>query len=433
MSRTSGLLSRVRARLALAGALEDLQHGAAAGGILLALGVGARALGWIQVDVPTAALAAGAVCLAVPLGGVLFRRWDKQRLAAEADRRLGLAERVSTSLWAQSAQESAGPLGYLVVADAEERAANVTPALIRAAIRPRVLRRPLVIAGAGALLALGLLFIEPLTAAAESPAQTKARLDDENRIAEVARRMAKAAERVADAAKERKEVDLEKVAKEIERATKRLAVQPPPRPVALQKMNELADLAKAAARRRAGMPKPMAGTPEASKASKALAELLKEMAQIGLENLQKDMAELQERLEKGDAGESPPSPDDLRAMAQRIDALRQAMEQADSLGMKELQDKLRTIGNEDLLAQIAEKLREIASKLDQDPNYEPMQGEAGESDLMDLGSMSREELAELLQQLSEMASMEELAEMLRQGAGQASGGRRLRLGGAGGT
>ena len=172
-------------------------------------------------------------------------------------------------------------------------------------------------------------------------------------------------------------------------------------------------------------------TTHSAKASKALAELLKQMSQAGIESLQKNLAELQKRLDAGEKGESPPSAEEMRAMANRLDALRRAMEQADALGMQEMRDLLASLGNEDLLEQIAQRMREIASKLDS-AGYEGLEsGEMGES--FDLSELTREELEELLKQLDELAAMEDLARMLQQGGGESAGGRRLRLGGSGGT
>ena len=118
-------------------------------------------------------------------------------------------------------------------------------------------------------------------------------------------------------------------------------------------------------------------------------------------------------------------------MANRLDALRKAMDQAEALGMEDMRDLLASIGNEDILEQIAERMREIASKLEAG-GYEGLES-ADMGEMLDLSQMSREELEELLQQLDELAAMEDLARMLQQGGGEAAGGRKLRIGLPGGT
>ena len=432
MHNTDGLLTRVRARLALAGALEDLQWGSACGAVLLALGIALRATGWWRPELLHVAVAAFSATLIVPLVGVLVRRYDRRALAARADRALGLQERVSTSVWAQSEGKTAGPLAPLVVEDAATTAAHVTRDALRRAFRPRVLRRPLAAAAMALVVAGGLYMIQPPIQAGETPVEKAARLADEDRIADVARRMAEAAKRVKEGAKEREEVDLERVAQQIQKQAEAMVRTPPRREVALRKLNELSDLARDAARRRAGLKKPTSD-PEAAKTNRQLAELLRQMSKTGLESLDRQMKELQERLDKAAESGEPPSAKDLRDMASRLDALRKAMESAGAMGADKLREQLRAIGNEDLLQKIAERMREMASRMEQGESYEDLQSEAGESDSMDLSELSREELQELLDSLDEMAGMEDLADMLRQGGGEMSGGRKLRLGGAGGT
>jgi len=429
---TNGLLTRVRSRLAWAGVLEDLQRGAAGGAILLAVGAALRVTGWWRPEVIHVVVAAFAATLVVPLVGIVMRRYDRRALAARADRALGLQERVSTSVWAQNEARTAGPLAPLVVEDAAARASSVTGTALRDAFRPRVLRRHLSTATVALVVAGGLYLIQPPIKAGETPAEKVARLADEDRIADVARRMAEAAKRVKEAAKDRDEVDLQRIAQQIQRQSEALARTPPKRQAALRKLNELSDLARDAARRRAGLQKP-ASAPEAAKTNRQLAELLKHMADMKLESLDRELSELQKRLDDARENGEQPSPDDLRDMASRLDALRKAMEAAEGMGAEKLREQLRSIGNEDLLQQLAERMRELAARLEQDPDYEGLQGEQGDGDAMDLSQLSREELQDLLDALDEMAGMEDLADMLREGGGEMSGGRRLRLGGAGGT
>ena len=430
MPETDGLLTRVRARLAVASALEDVQRGAAASAVAVALLFAVRAIGWWRPDLAIVALAALGILLLFPLVGILVRRYDRGALAARADRALGLAERVSTSVWVErSGGES--PLAPLVVEDASRKASGVSGQALRDAFRPRLLRRDLTTAAVALIAAGALYFVQPPVTAGETPVEKAARLADEDRIADVARRMAEAAKRVKEAAKDQNKVDLEKVANEMQRQAEVMARTPPRREVALRKLNELSDLARDAARRRAGLSKPTSD-PEAAKTNKALAELLKQMSDAGLENLAQELADLQKRLEESAESGAQPSADDLRAMAARVDALRRAMENADGMGAEDLKEKLRSLGNEDLLAKIAERLRELAARMEQGEGYEGLQGsESGEA--MDMTELSREELEELLKALEEMGEMQELSEMMRNGGGEMSGGRKLRLGGAGGT
>ncbi len=429
MSGTDGLLARVRTRLVLAGAAEDLQRGAAAGAVAGALALGLRALGAWHPTTAEVALGAGALALGFPLVGLVLRRRDRPALAAQADVALGLAERLSTAVWSERAGAEAGPLAAEARADAARRADAVGTSALARAFRPRPLRRELTVAAVALAVAVGAHFVQPAATAAESDSERAARLADANRVADVARRMAEAAKRFEEQAKERKQTELANLAATVQQAAAELARNPAPREAALRKLSELSDLARDAARRRAGAQN-VASTPEAAKAGRELAELLKLMADSGIENLSRDVAKMQEELAKASESGSGPSSEDLRSLANRIDALRQAAERAKGLGSEELQEKLRSFGNEDLLEQIAQRLRELAAKMDQQ-GYGGLQGEGGEP--LDLGSMSREELEELLKQLDELSRMEDLEQMLRQGGGEMSGGRRLRLGGSGGT
>jgi hypothetical protein len=437
MHDTDGLLTRVRARLALAGALEDLQRGAAAGGVLIALGIAFRFAGiWITAlfrpETLHILVAGFAVTLIVPLGGVLMRRYDRRALAARADLALGLQERVSTSVWAEKDARHAGPLAGLVVEDAAASASQVTSDALRRAFRPRLLRRDLATAGVALSVAFGLYLFQPPIQAGETEAEKISRLRDADRVADVSRRMAEQAKNVKEAAKARNEVDLDRVAQEIAKQTEAMARTPPRREAALRKLNELSDLARDAARKRAGLAKP-ATAPEAARTSRELAELLKQMNQIGLESLDKQLSELQKRLDAAAESGQQPSPEDLRDMAKRLDAIRKSMEAAEAMGAENLREKLQSIGNEDLLQKLAERMRELAARMEQDPGYQGLQSEAGDEESMDLSELSREELQELLDALDEMAGMEDLADMLREGGGEMSGGRKLRLGGSGGT
>jgi hypothetical protein len=434
MSTTRSLISRVRTRWALAGAIEDLEVGAVWGA-----GAAAVTLATTRflVDGVSPWWSAGvgvATALSVPLVHLALHRRDERTVAAAADERLGLAERVSTAMWVERNAGAAADFGPLVVADAEAIAARVRPEAIAKAFRPRVLRRPLIGAAALAAVCAGILLIGGTAdAVVESKSQRDSRLRDAERLAEVARKVQEAAKRVEENAAQRKETDLAKVAGEIQRRTDPLTRAPsPPREEALKQLNALADLAREQARRAAGM-REAADPQEAERGDKALEELLAGMSKAGLESLKKDLSELEKRLKNGEKGEKGPSAEDVRKIANRLDALRKAMEQAagDADSAKLLQ-KLRSVGNEAMLAKIAERMRQIAARMDRGEDYSDLQ-QASDGEETDLSEMSEEELQQLLDDLDELAGMKDLEEMMRQAGSEMRGGRKLRLGGSGGT
>jgi hypothetical protein len=439
MSTTKSLLARVRARMALVAAVEDFERAAPWGaGAALALFVTDR-LGWTSVGAAGAIGAGAGVALLLPLGRVLFARKDDGAVAAAADERLGLAERLSTALWCERTHPAeAAAFAPLVVADAEAAAARVRGDALGRAFRPRALRRPLLLAGslAAACLVVGLTQ-RGAEAVVETEAERVARLANADRLAEVARKIKEAAKRVAEAAAEEKKPELAKVAAEVQKKVDPLTRAPAPQhQEALKQLNTLADLAREQARRSAGMMDPK-GAEEAADQDKALEQLLEQLSRADLGPLKKDLQALEERLKaakKGETGEKP-SAQDIRDMANRLDSLRAAMERAaqGDAAAKELLRQLRSIGNEELLEKIAEKLREIAARLDRGESYENLQSPESEGEEMDLSEMSEEELKELLKQLEQLASMKELEKMLRDASGELRGGRKLRLGGAGGS
>ena len=405
------LLRRVRARLAFVGALENAQRGLVAACAFVLVAFVVRRVFPSTADTLDGTLigaVALAVLLAFPLVGLVVRRNDRRRVAAVADERFGLAERVSTALYLDRREEgdrtgaAAPAMGRLVRDDAAARAGAVRAATVRTRIRPVFDRRATWASAALCACCVAVVLAGPGTASVlETDEQRTARLADENRIADVARRMAEAAERVQRAAEERKESELAQAARRIAQETRKMSVSPPRREQALENLNKLSDEARRIARKRAGMAK-APDAREAREGSKALAELLRKMADAGLESLQKDMEELRKRLESGEQGE-PSSPDDLRALANRLDALRRAMESAEANGMSDLREQMRSFGNEDLLEKIAQRMRELASRMEQGEEYEDLQQDASDAmDSLDLSQMSREELEELLKQLDEM-------------------------------
>lgn len=437
MSTTRSLIARVRTRMTLVAAVEDLERGAAWGaGVALAATLADR-LGWIAAGPWSAAAAGAAVAIAFPLAGAVLGRRDARAVAAAADERLGLRERLSTALWIErSHPDEAAAFAPLVVADAESVAARIGGAELGRAFRPRLLRRPLVLSAALAAACAAVLLVGPSAeAVVETDAQRVTRLADADRIAEVARKLREEAKRVGEEAKKHEEGELAKLTAEVHRQLEPMTRAPSPsREDAMRQLNALADLAREQARRSAGMKDPV-DAQEAAKADKALEELLKNFPAAGLETLQKDLRDLEKRLadakEKGDKG---PSAEDVREMANRLDALRKAMERAaDDAGSADLLRKLRSIGNEALLEKIAERMRQIAARLDRGEDYSDLQGDEGDGEESDLAQMSEEELKELLKQLDELAAMEDLESLLRQGGGELRGGRKLRLGGSGGT
>lgn len=435
MTPTKNLLARVRLRRRLVALADDVQTGLAAGASAALLVIVLRRFAAPSIDPAWAAIAGGAAVAGIAVAGVIRRRMTDAELAAAADAGLGLRERISTALWCRTADE---PLGALVADDAEAAAARVRPADLRSAFRPELRRRPLAVAAAALAVTALVAVWQPGAEAVESPERRAVRLADENRIAEVARKVRDAARRVEETAGERREAHLQIAAAEVLRRSDDMMRDPPAREAALEQWSALAEGVREQARKRIGMREP-SSAPEAAQQDRALADLLKDLSAAGLESLQKDLSALEKRLrapsESADDAEDAarPTADDVRALAERVDAMRRALQRAeqDLDGAGDLGKKLRSIGNEDLLERIAERLRDVASKMEDD-RYEGLQAEQDDEEL-DLDAMSREELEELLKELEELAALEEMKEMMQGAAGETRGGRRLRLGGSRGT
>lgn len=426
MTHTSSLLLRVRSRIATASAVEDLQRGLAAGSATVLAALAADRIGWLVADSQVALGVGLGVATIVPLVGLIVRRTDSRTAAAIADERLGLRERLSTSLWCAAGARSGEPLGALVVEDAETAAAKVRPADVHRAIRPRLLRRPLIAAGVGVAACGALLLWQPAAQALETPDQKAARLAAEDRVAEVARKLAEQAKKVEEAAKERKEETLATAAASIRKAAVEMQRQPPAQQAALSKLNQMADRATEAARRMAGMKDP-ADAEAMSLQEKALSELLKDLADAKIESLSRDVRDLEQRLKDDPKGSGAPSMEDIRALAARVDALRRAVERAKEAGAKDLERALRNLGNEDLLEKIAQRMRELAAKMEKGDGYKDLEGSDGEGEEMDLGDLTREELEQLLKDLMEMQALEELGQACREGGAEARGGKKLKF------
>lgn len=430
MKDTRSLLRNVGLRLRLRDLLEDLQHSAAASACVLLVGCGLDASGLVEVPFPWTAGAALSTLVGWPLIAAVLRPRTGRQVAAEADQALGLAERLSTALWCESDDRSAGPLSALVVQDARATASAIDARQLRGAFRPAVHRRPLGLAGIALLLAFGTTFLETGSASAgegETETERVARLADETRIARVMQKLEEASERVEKQATTDGKVTVAGAAQRVRKVARSMRLAPPTPEEALRKLDELAGETRKAGRRAASVKDPE-DAPEAAAQDRALREMLRQMAKAGMESLQEDLRELEKRLEEGEKGENPPSAEELRSMADRIQALREAMKQAgDEAGAEAMAEQLRSIGNEDLMQEIAQRLQEMAAKLDQGADYEQLQSELGEQPL-DMNEMTREELQELLDQLDQLQQMEDLAEMLSQGGREMAGGKRLRIG-----
>jgi hypothetical protein len=432
MSDTRRLLARVRGRMALGSALEDLQLGLAVGAVAAFIAFGLRALAVLETDPALIALGALALAAVAPLIGMMSRHRPAARVASDADRALGLEERLSTALWCEKSDEAAGdPLGGLVQTDANETAATVTSAAVRDAFRPRLRQRPMIVAGI-ALAACALVSLyQPIAEATETTADKKAREHREDLNARIARKLKEAAERVEAAAKERKLATVQKTAQHLRREAQAMSAKPLDRQKMLTKLNDLRDHVKAEARKAAGLDKDLE-TAKATEADKALSKLLRDMAAAGLETLQKDLADLERRLSEGENGDNPPSRQEIQAMAARIEALKRAVARAEDGAVGEkLREQLQSMANKELLDKIAQKLSEIAQRMSQGEGYENLQSEGGEG--MSLSDLSAEELEQLLKELEELAAMDDLEKLLQQAGGASAGGRKLKLGGRGGT
>jgi hypothetical protein len=434
MSTTRRFLARVRTRLLLACAVEDLERGLAFGAGAALVGLAAARLGAPAFDAARATYAGLAVAVAFPVVGAFARRRDDRAVAAIADERLGLRERLSTALWFQTTPSpAAADLGPLVVADALATAQEVRGDALTRAFRPRFLRRPALVAAVLVAATFGLsLFGERAQAVMETEAERVTRLADADRVNEVARKLRDEAKRVGDEAAKHKEDELAKVADEVRRKTDPMTRAPaPPRHEALKQLGALADLAREKARRAAGM-KETSDAKEAVQEDKALEELLQSLSNAGLESLQRDLASLEKRLKEGDKGQDAPTASEVRDLAKRLDSLRKAMERAQGADAEKLAQQLRSFGNEALVAKIAERMRQLAARMDRGESYENLQSEGG-SEEMDLSKMSEEELQELLDQIDQLAGMKDLEQLLREGGGELAGGRKMRIEGTGGT
>lgn len=426
MSRTQRLLAEVRGRIALQAVIDDLQKSLVFGAATSLVVLAARALWLYELDILWAVIAGLVVWLSIPLARMLIRRQDPAHIAAEADRRLGLEERVSTALWCENSDPGrTSPLAHLVREDAEHTAEHVERGLLGKVFKPRLHRRALAHAGIAILLCIVVSLFHPQAHAVESDAQRTARLKDEERIARVARQLKEAAKRVQEEAKKKDMVTLSDTARVVREKASGMLTRPMDREQALTKLGDLRDLAKSRARQAAGMPKPK-NAPQAAEQSRELSKLLKDLAKAGLESLQDDLEAMSKRLADGEKGDSPPSSAEMRALADRIEQLKRSIERMEGEnGSRRLAEALRSLGNEDLLSDISDKLREIASKLEAGQGYESLADEGGEP--MDLSDLSREELEELLEQLEELAGMEDLADLMNQAGSSARGGKRLRL------
>jgi hypothetical protein len=433
MSNTRSLLARVRSRLALVAALENAQRGIAWGAGTALVALAADRLGWIGPGPALCALGGLMIALAFAGTGLFTVRRDDASAAAAADERLGLAERVSTALWLQRAHPAeAASMAPLVAADAESAAARVSSSALSAAFRPRLMRRPLMAAGVlAALFCVTLLLGGPAAAIVETQAEKTSRLADANRLAEVTVKVRAELKRVQDEAAKKKMDELVAVTGEMHRRAEPLTRAPsPPRAEALKQLNSLADLAAEQARRAAGIKDK--GSLEASQADKALEELLTELAKTDMKTLKSDFDELEKAMKSKDAGERP-SADDVRDMANRLDALRKAMDAADAAGAGDLAARLASAARRELLSKISERLREIAARLERGENADDLMGDESGDGEDPLADMSEEELRELLDRLDELAAMKDLEKLLQKANGELRGGQKMRLDGSGGT
>ncbi len=433
MSNTRSLLARVRSRIAVASALENAQRGLAWGAGTALVALAADRLGWIGPGPALCALGGLMVAIAFAGTGLLRARGNDAVTAAAADERLGLAERVSTALWLERAHPAeAAAMAPLIAADAESIAARVSSAAVAKAFQPRMMRRPLLVAGVLAVIFCGTIFLGgPAAAIVETDAERTARLADANRLAEVTVKVRAELKRVQDEAAAKKQTELAALTGEMHRRAEPLTRAPsPPRADALKQLNSLADLAAEQARRAAGMKDK--GSMEASQADKALAELLEQMNKSGIDTLKSDLAELERALKDAKKGGERPSAEDMRDMANRLDALRRAMDAANSAGAEDVAQRLANAARAELLSKIAERLREIAARLDRGENADDLMAEEGDGE-DPLAGLSEEELKQLLERLDELASMKDLEDMLRKANGELRGGAKFRPEGSGGS
>lgn len=187
------LLDAVNSRLRLRAFILAALAAAVAGLAVLFAGSIVAALGGGRPAVPLFALiaaAAAAIAVLVLQGG---RRQGVMRLAAEIDRRAGLAQSYLTAIDLDQARGDVGPVGRVLMARVADRAESVDPAKV-VSLHDRPVR---LAAGAAAVLALAFGVAEVRLHRAVAPAGDIAGRTDQSADEEALAAVRAAAERMA--------------------------------------------------------------------------------------------------------------------------------------------------------------------------------------------------------------------------------------------
>jgi hypothetical protein len=419
--RMATRLAPFRGRLALAAAAEDLQPGLAAGAAVVLLAGVLRYTRLLDADPGSAVQAGLCLALAFPAAGLLFRRTSTRRVANLVDERLGLAERVGTALALETGEAPATPLAGLVAGDADRSLSAVPAARLDRAFRPRALRRPLLAAGAAALLALFAFRMDPLPpakAGAADPAAAYREKKEKEDVAKAARKVleeAKAAEQVTDP----RHAALKAVAAEMRRRAEEMLRQNPNKVEAMAAFQKMGELARERQELLAGIdPEKLRLLKDAGELQKMdpdLARLLSKLLSADLKGLNDDLGALDRAL-KGEEGSRPWTAEEIAALKDRIDRLADELRKNEgTLADREaLRRAMRVLGDEKLLRELSERMARLMETL-REQGWEPCKsaaglgGEGGESpDGGDTLELTDEQLQAMIDRMKELQELAEL-------------------------
>ncbi len=200
---------------------------------------------------PAVVLAPALLASGVAAGAfALLRRPDRRAAAAEADRLLGLDERLSTAL-AVRAGEAPDPLGFgpALATEAEAAARSASPALLRARLRPALRARFALLVPSAALFLLLTGVAPPSPAPVDDPAAA-----DRLRAARTLRRLAQRAAGLEARALEARQPEAARLAARVRAEAARLGAARAPTVSAVARLRALSRETEDAARTFAGLP-----------------------------------------------------------------------------------------------------------------------------------------------------------------------------------
>ncbi len=421
-----GRVAGVRGRIVAGRALEDLQAGLAAGaGTALLLGC----LRWLDLvpASPGHALAAGTtVALLFPLAGLLLRRLSDHRVAAMVDERLGLAERVATALAIEQGRLPPTFLAPLVAEDAILSLSRAPAGSLRRAFFPRTRWNAICASAVFLGLAAFLFQAEPLKAEAQSKPQdlaTAYRQQKEKEEAQkAARRVMEEARKAEEDAAARQQAALRALAAEIRRQSEEMLRQNPAPAKAMAGFQKMGEVARERMEMVAGVDparlEQWRAEGKLGRMDPSLERLLQSLLQSDLKGLNDDLASLDRAL-KGENGAGAWTREELAALKDRIDALRDALGKngAALAGRPGLQKGLGALGNPELLKKIAERLQRLMDTLAKQ-GFQACRSKGGlqgddpeDADLGEAVTFTDEQLEAMLKRLEELQAMADLGQL----------------------